>query len=94
MPSDKARQTDRSRSQSVTLPVPAGTQRKPPAVRDGALTKSKTTKRTVDHARRSSSRSASLPTNNISQPSATGRLPSVAIGLPEKVANTLVLFIV
>ena len=93
MLSDKTRQSDRSRLRSVTLPVPASTQRKPLAVKDGALKKSKTTKKTVNQATRSSSRSASLPTSDTSQPSATGRLPSVAIGLPEKVVKTPLLFI-
>ena len=87
---DKARQSDRPRSQSVTLPTPVGKGKKPPVVTKSILKKNKASaaKKAVNQARKSSTKSATHPISDTSQSSTSTRLPTVVTGLPEKVDST------
>ena len=87
---DKAQQSDRPRSQSITLPIPVGKERKAPIVTRSILKKNKasTPKKAVTKARKSSTKSAPHPISDTSSPSTSTRLPTVVTTLPEKVDNT------
>lgn len=76
----KTRQSKKLRSQSVTLPT-AINKEKRVSIASNSGTQRKTTTKTVN---RTKERSASIPASNPS--STNARLPSVTMGLPEKVA--------